>query len=248
MSHVRSVSIHPAPAHLAKAEFEQKMDAQMDVYVTAPAVKKNTLKVEMLIPNSNLDMHAQALGFPAPHPTAIVIQHWESEEQMLETSSDPTVMKVVADGTPHLGFDGAGSCVFHADVVRKIDLPSDQDSVYGFITHPVPAHLSKAQFQQKADALLDAFIAVPAVKKGALKIEMFVPNSNLDNHVQEWGLPAPHPTVLFVGEWKSLEELLAVAEDQTVKSLVARAIADFGFGVGSCAGTADVVTKFTKEN
>ncbi|KAJ7106672.1 hypothetical protein C8R44DRAFT_326094 [Mycena epipterygia] len=245
-----TVSIHRAPAHLSKAQFDQKMDAYMDAFSAVPVVKKNALKIEMFVPNNIIDMHAQEMGFPVPHPTVIVLCEWESHEQMLETAGDPTVMRVVAGAIADFGLD-VGSCVFHANVVTKIDLPSHQDSVWGCTIHPVPVHLSKAQLEQRIEALADTFIAVPVVKKNLLRFKMLVQSSTLDtdvqvSHLQGLGLPEPQPTVVLLAEWKSQEQLVEAVSDLMVKNLVASVIADFGFDGSHCGGAVDVVTKLNK--
>ncbi|KAJ7106671.1 hypothetical protein C8R44DRAFT_885941 [Mycena epipterygia] len=249
---VQSVSIHHAPAHFSKAQFEQKMDEFIDAFIDVPAVKENALKIKMLVPNNNLDVHIQAVGLPVPNPTVIVLCEWVSQEKMLETACDPTLMKVVAGAIADFGLD-AGSCVFHSDIMTKIDISGHQDFVQGFSIHPVPAHLSKAQFEQKMEALVDALIAVPVFKNNAFGIEMLVQSSTLDTdiqalHVQGLGLPAPHPTVVILVQWKSQGQLQEVMSDAAVKKLIARAIADFSLHVDSCAGAADTVTKFEKTN
>ncbi|KAJ7136761.1 hypothetical protein C8R44DRAFT_868879 [Mycena epipterygia] len=248
----QSVSIHRAAAHLSKAQFEQKMDDFMDAFIEVPAVKKNALKIEMLVPKSNMDMHVQAIGLPAPHPTVIILCEWESQEKMLATASDTTLIKMVAGGIADFGLD-AGSCVFHSNITAKINISTPSDSVLGFSIHPVPAHMSKAQFEQKMEAHMDAFISVPLVKKNAPRVEMMVQSTTLDTdvwalHIKGLGLPEPHPTVLILTYWESEEQVIEVMNDATIKKLAAHAIPDASLDIGSCTGIADVVAKINKTN
>ncbi|KAJ6474529.1 hypothetical protein DFH09DRAFT_1293563 [Mycena vulgaris] len=112
--------------------------------------------------------------------------------------------------------------------------------------HRAPSHLSKTQFEEKMEALMNGVIALPIAQRNMLKFEMFMTNSTLDSHIKALGLPAPHPTVVVAVEYESWDHVTEVAGDATVKRLIGAANAEFGFHLESCTFGADVVTKIDK--
>ncbi|KAJ7473542.1 hypothetical protein FB451DRAFT_1558720 [Mycena latifolia] len=118
-----------------------------------------------------------------------------------------------------------------------------QDSICLVGIFKAPPHLSKVQFENKLEAVADAFLSLPGATQGLLKYEMFIQNIILNDHIQALGFPAPHPAVLMRTEWESLDQVVEIMRDARVMKLAAGAIEELGIDVDSCTFSADVVTK-----
>ncbi|KAJ7153936.1 hypothetical protein C8R43DRAFT_1001532 [Mycena crocata] len=108
--------------------------------------------------------------------------------------------------------------------------------------HKAPAHLTREEFEAKADALGNAIAALPIAQKCLLKLDIISQNTLMDNHMKSVGLPTPAPTVVMSAEYESLDHLDALLRDPALQKLFAEAD-DFDFRKNATAFAADIITK-----
>jgi hypothetical protein len=79
---------------------------------------------------------------------------------------DPAVQKVVARESGLLD-----ACTFCADVVPKFDSHATPNGIHNVVIYKMPSNVSVEQYPQKYLALIDNWIARPAVWKNLIKFE-----------------------------------------------------------------------------
>ncbi|KAF7348876.1 hypothetical protein MVEN_01407700 [Mycena venus] len=116
----RGMAALKVPAHLSAEEFREKLEGIVDRFLALPIAEEKALKYSMYIPNENFSTNFRALGFPAPEPVVVVILDTDTEQSLVEMTTDSTVKTLVADAIRDLSIH-LDSWIFSADVVTKID-------------------------------------------------------------------------------------------------------------------------------
>ncbi|KAJ7441981.1 hypothetical protein FB451DRAFT_1298050 [Mycena latifolia] len=111
--------------------------------------------------------------------------------------------------------------------------------------HKVPPHLSKKEFENKIEALMDDVHALDLVRKKVLKMEMIFQNDLLDEHVKLFEFPPREPVVVIATETETVDDLVEVLTDAEVQKLFHKA-EEFGLQSGTFAFSADVVYKINR--
>ncbi|KAJ7847388.1 hypothetical protein B0H13DRAFT_1907318 [Mycena leptocephala] len=176
--------IHKVAPHLAKKEFEAKLERMIDELAQLPVIQKSLLKIEMLFQNDRLDHHGKALGIAPAEPVVLVMAQSETAAQLITRPRGSQGFRT-RDGSCLYG----GTCFFGVDVVPKVDsgvTPSGGIHVVGF--YNVPRQVSFEQHVQNHHALSDNLIALPAMQKHFRKWQY---NKYLDDAIQRFGYPAP---------------------------------------------------------
>ncbi|KAJ7445412.1 hypothetical protein FB451DRAFT_1292782 [Mycena latifolia] len=145
-----------------------------------------------------------------------------------------------------------------------VTAPKDRFCAIG--VHKVPPHLSKKDFENKIEALMDDVHALDLVRKKVLKMEMIFQNDLLDEHVKLFEFPPREPVVVIATETevrlapcvriadgsqtssvlaKTVDDLAEVLADAEVQKLFQKA-EEFGLQSGTFAFSADVVVKINR--
>ncbi|KAJ7443648.1 hypothetical protein B0H11DRAFT_2090916 [Mycena galericulata] len=111
--------------------------------------------------------------------------------------------------------------------------------------HKVPPHLSKKDFENKIEALMDDVLALDLVRRKALKMEMIFQNDRLDEHVKLFDFPPRDPVVVIATETETVDDLVEVLADAEVQKLFKKA-EEFGLQSGTFGFSADAVPKINK--
>ncbi|KAJ7289829.1 hypothetical protein C8J57DRAFT_1278491 [Mycena rebaudengoi] len=209
---VHVMIMHKIPPHIARHEFEGKLEALIDEVALLPVVKKNVHKVEMFFQEDGVDEHVKAFGFPPREPVVFVAIHCETADHFLATMAAPEFLEAYQK-RKELGLQTYSSA-FSAKVVAKIDNPAPQDAAHLVCVYNVPSHISSLPHDQKFEDFIDDFLSVPAVRKNFVRFEMWQPNNMLDDHIRAFGYPEATPTFIHharLENWDSVEEMMTDA-------------------------------------
>ncbi|KAJ7453254.1 hypothetical protein B0H11DRAFT_2288319 [Mycena galericulata] len=127
-------------------------------------------------------------------------------------------------------------------------MSSRKDRVRVVAIHRLPPHFSAApgEFRKKIEGVVNSLLAIPTAQENFLKLDMMMPNNQLESHIQALGLPAAEPTIVGMAECESWDHFVEIFKDPAFKSVFGDSIKDFGFDVGNCTFAVDVVTKIDK--
>ncbi|KAJ7885002.1 hypothetical protein B0H13DRAFT_2343348 [Mycena leptocephala] len=220
----------PCHGHAQKDEFETKLEALIDEAVKLPLVQRNLLKVEMIFQTDLMDEHVKAFGFPPREDVVFVEVQCETVENVLALVGDAEVQKLVGNGQAFALH--SNSYGFSADVDAKLDNPAPQEAVHLICVYNVPPHLSTTQHDQKFEAFIDNFVAIPAWKH----------NTMLDDHVRTFGYSAAGPTF----NWNNALEMMTDPEAQQFVFNAGNDGEDFDLKKHGYVFTGRVVTKIDK--
>jgi hypothetical protein len=79
-----------------------------------------------------------------------------------------TEVKRLFAGAEDFGFHSS-ACVFSADVVTRVDVPTPTDRVRWIGIYKVPRHMLPIQFKAEMGALIDRCVALPIWHQNVLK-------------------------------------------------------------------------------
>jgi hypothetical protein len=201
--------VHKIPPHLAKDEFERKLEALVDEALPLPIVQKNLVKVEMIIQNEIADDHVGNFGFPPREEIVLVVLHSETREHLVELFEDPEVRKTFEKGK-EWGLHSSSSA-FSADLTPKIDNPAPENAVHLICLYNVPSTVSSDAHDQSFHQFMDGFVDVPACRKHFVRSEVWQSNNLLDDHIRGFGYSPAGPTFIHhakLTDWDSALEML----------------------------------------
>ncbi|KAJ6562218.1 hypothetical protein B0H19DRAFT_1233922, partial [Mycena capillaripes] len=204
------IIIHKVPQHLSKKEFEDKVEAIVDAAVLVPLVQKNLLKVEMIFQTGKLDDHVEAFGFPPRENAVLLALQSETADQFSAVLKDPEVLEVFKKGK-EFGLHN-GSFGLAADVVPKIDNPTPRDRIHLICVYKASPNVSP-DHDQKFDAMLDNFVALPGLQKNVVNFEMWRNNKSLDDHIRAFGYSAAGSTFVQRADIANWDDALEFMKD-----------------------------------
>ncbi|KAJ7925451.1 hypothetical protein B0H13DRAFT_2314461 [Mycena leptocephala] len=230
------MGMHKIPPHLSKDEFETKLEALIDEAVKLPLVQRNLLKVEVIFQTDLMDEHVKAFGFPPREDVVFVEVQCETVENVLALVGDAEVQKLVGNGQAFALH--SNSYGFSAD-----------EAVHLICVYNVPPHLSTTQHDQKFEAFIDNFVAIPAVRKNYKRFEMAL-------EAQYYaGRPRSHVWLLSSGayictsrleNWNNALEMMTDPEAQQFVFNAGNDGEDFDLKKHGYVFTGRVVTKIDK--
>ncbi|KAJ7206262.1 hypothetical protein GGX14DRAFT_457460 [Mycena pura] len=121
-----------------------------------------------------------------------------------------------------------------------MSVPTKHCTAFGI--HPVPANMSKKDFEAKCEALVESFLALPVAHRNLLKFDIIFQNDHMSDFFKSLGLPEPQPVVCLRCEYETEANWAECLRDpEYVKAMDAGK--SWGFHDGSCIFSADVVSK-----
>ncbi|KAF8188479.1 hypothetical protein K438DRAFT_1833619 [Mycena galopus ATCC 62051] len=111
-----------------------------------------------------------------------------------------------------------------------------------FGIHPVPANITKEDFQAKCEALVESFLALPVAQKNFLKFDILFQNDQVKSHITSLGFPEPQPCVCLRCYYETDANWAACLQDPDFINAMA-AGQSWGFHDGACIFSTDSVTK-----
>ncbi|KAJ7205966.1 hypothetical protein GGX14DRAFT_397247 [Mycena pura] len=120
-----------------------------------------------------------------------------------------------------------------------------KDRLCAIGVHKIPPHLSKKDFENTFEALMDDVLALDLVRKKVLKMEMMFQNDRLDEHVKLFEFPPREPVVVIAIETENADDLVEVLADAEVQKLFQKT-EDFGLQSATFAFSADVAPKINR--
>jgi hypothetical protein len=243
------VTIHKVPPHLSKEEFETRLSKLHDELLAVPAFERNIVKLETLVQNDGLDSRLETLGCPPREELVVVRWQAKSADNIVALWTDPDLLTKI-DGAPDLELK-TRSNTFSVDIQPVMDLESDvdpKDRLRFLWVYKIPEHISKEQYEPKFHKFFEDYAAYPLAQKNYVKLEKWVPNDALQDHLHLFGNPPPEPTFISYGEFENWENVNAVTEreDTTTVKVILDAKRDFDFNTHASASCVDVVTKLDR--
>ncbi|KAF7337080.1 hypothetical protein MVEN_02145200 [Mycena venus] len=117
-----------------------------------------------------------------------------------------------------------------------------KDHVYAVGVHKAPPQLSKKEFEDKVNAMMDEALAFPVVKRNIVKLEIMFHNDRLDDHLKFLEFPHAEPTAIVMVQSETLDHLIEAVRDPEVQNLFDRA-KEFCLQCSTSAFCVDVVPK-----
>ncbi|KAF7358233.1 hypothetical protein MVEN_00872100 [Mycena venus] len=114
------IGIFKIPVAQTASIFRQKLDALIDTVLN---LKKPMMNMTMLVQNLNAEQNLQAAGYPASQPAIVVINEFQTFNDVAKLANDLGVQSVVAQAMKDFGFQ-ANSVVFSADLKNKFTGPT----------------------------------------------------------------------------------------------------------------------------
>ncbi|KAJ7230348.1 hypothetical protein GGX14DRAFT_582910 [Mycena pura] len=202
--------IHKVPPGLSKDEFEFQLESLVDGMVQLPVVKKNLVKLDLIIQNEKVDEHTPKFGFQTREHVVFVAAQSETQEQFFEVLADPEVRKLVEKGK-EFGLHSS-TYAFSADVDAKIDNPAPEGNAHMICVYNVPSDTSDEKHDNTYHEWLEnTFIRVPAVKKHFVRLEVWQSNNVLDDHIRAFGYSPAGPLFWHharLDSWDSTFEMM----------------------------------------
>ncbi|KAF7333710.1 hypothetical protein MVEN_02327400 [Mycena venus] len=111
-----------------------------------------------------------------------------------------------------------------------------------FGIHPVPANLSKREFERKCEALVESLLATPVAQRNFLKFDIIFQNEQLKEHITALEIPEPRPIVCLRVEYETEDSWAECHRDPDyMKALDAGK--SWGFHDDACIFSAAKVSK-----
>ncbi|KAJ6556140.1 hypothetical protein B0H19DRAFT_1151993 [Mycena capillaripes] len=245
-NHFCVIGIHQAPPGLSKRELESGIETLVANWLELPIIKTNASKMDMIFSNDLLETQVKAAGVPDSGPFAIIKTEYETVDNMIAVMQHQQSLKLVAGREEFKRERGAS--VFSAEVTTKIDKPGSKDRAHGIAILRVPEGESPEHVARKLEALLDRFVALPAIQKGVSKCTVLHSGKSLENQLNAMGIHTPGRTFVIHLEYESQDHSLEVASDEGVLKLLGEAMQDVRVSLADVSYFgADVIPKFTKK-
>ncbi|KAJ6569063.1 hypothetical protein B0H19DRAFT_1256740 [Mycena capillaripes] len=124
-----------------------------------------------------------------------------------------------------------------------------KDTITVIGVHRVPAHLSKREFEENVDRLVESLLALPEAKN-LLSLNVYrhqniiqiFQNNHVEASMKELGYPPAQPCVLLMPEFETADNLAEWLHSPALKQLLSDAD-QFHFVSGSTAASMDAVTR-----
>ncbi|KAF7373912.1 hypothetical protein MSAN_00603600 [Mycena sanguinolenta] len=240
------ISIHRAPSHLSRTEFEAKAGALGDAIAALPIAQKNLLKLDIISQNTLMDKHMKGVGLPVPSPTVVMLAEYESLDHLAQMLKDPALQKLLTE-SDDFGFR-TGATAFAADVITKVEVPGATAGTNVICIYHQPPNMSAGEFAQNMGNLMDK-ISAQSIGECFTHYSLCVQNEAVDKHLQALGYPAPEPLLVVRADSENLDRMIEIFEHSEVAQLLTDGIRDLGFHrdndnrTHSCCFSADVATK-----
>ncbi|KAJ7851246.1 hypothetical protein B0H14DRAFT_2761991 [Mycena olivaceomarginata] len=170
----------------------------------------------------------------------------QSAESYIAVLSDPEVQKGM-EGAKSFSLQ-AQTSAFFTDVDQNFERESHvapKDRVHIFGIYHVPGHISKDKFEKGFIKFFEDYSDIPTIRKNFVKMEKWMPNNTVDDHIHRVGYPPPETMFISHGELETWENVVDFQNEDSFKAVLA-AKSDFDLNTNASVFTADLITKFER--
>ncbi|KAJ7768127.1 hypothetical protein DFH07DRAFT_807857 [Mycena maculata] len=207
-------------------------------------MQRHIRKLEVMYMNNIFDEHLEALGLPKPKPVVVIAAETETPEEMAAVFRDLQFLELLKEGDK-FGFR-SDCCVFSADVTKKIDKPTGNDTVRVMCVFKIPPGLLNEEFQQKVEGFVERNVDHPANRNNLLEYTIWRQTETMDGEISASGYPPSDPTFVLFLEADNWDRIIQIAQDPEIQKMGAEARQQFGPATDSSCFGANIVTKLDK--